>query len=277
MRLTRLRLKPAARITGKCIALLAALSGCTGIAPHDKNAKLVQGPPIADVQTPFDQALTCLNGKISPRLRFAVGIIPDLTGREQYNDGGAGKFVSQGAGAYAQPFNSGGFDSVNQDFEDIVADINDEFATGSARFANIAINTGDVDASVTINANLDEGGEFSSFRSTFFDKDFESTGADISDGAATMEMSMGSISTLAAGALNTVTMDLTEAAAASSFDVASGSVAAAGSTVSASAYDRGVTPGRRIAPCGGVRMEVLAGSDTRHDTTPAHPPRGKRT
>ena len=88
---------------------------------------------------------------------------------------------------------------------------------------------------------------------------------------------MGSISTLAAGALNTVTMDLTEAAAASSFDVASGSVAAAGSTVSASAYDRGVTPGRRIAPCGGVRMEVLAGSDTRHDTTPAHPPRGKRT
>ena len=102
MRLTRLRLKPAARITGKCIALLAALSGCTGIAPHDKNAKLVQGPPIADVQTPFDQALTCLNGKISPRLRFAVGIIPDLTGREQYNDGGAGKFVSQGAGEVVQ-------------------------------------------------------------------------------------------------------------------------------------------------------------------------------
>ncbi|TDQ54600.1 CsgG/HfaB family protein [Phaeovulum veldkampii] len=102
MRLTRLRLKPAARITGKCIALLAALSACTGIAPHDKNAKLVQGPPIADVQTPFDQALTCLNGKISPRLRFAVGIIPDLTGREQYNDGGAGKFVSQGAGEVVQ-------------------------------------------------------------------------------------------------------------------------------------------------------------------------------
>ncbi|MBK5946496.1 hypothetical protein CCR83_08650 [Rhodobacter veldkampii DSM 11550] len=168
----------------------------------------------------------------------------------------AALLLSGATAAYADDFRRGGFDSVNQDFEEIVADINDGFATGSARFANIAINTGDVDASVNINADLDEGGVVSSFRGGLLDIDLAASSAEIAGGADAIEggltiagvemveeideasnMSMGSISTLAAGALNTVTMDLTETAAASSFDVASGSVAAAGSTASTSAYD----------------------------------------
>ncbi len=81
------------------LATSVALSGC---APPWQNLRQVQGPAIADIITPMDAALGCLRGRIMPGLNFAVGAIPDLTGREQYNDGGAGRFVTQGAGDMVQ-------------------------------------------------------------------------------------------------------------------------------------------------------------------------------
>ncbi|PJE33234.1 Curli production assembly/transport component CsgG [Pseudooceanicola marinus] len=80
-------------------AALVALAACT---PPSKNLDLLEGPPIEDVVTPIDQALHCLDNRISNKLAFSVGPIPDLTGRESYNDGGAGKYVSQGAADIVQ-------------------------------------------------------------------------------------------------------------------------------------------------------------------------------
>lgn len=41
------------------------LTGCTGLAPSNKKAvSLVQGPPITDIFTPFDMALSCLKGQL---------------------------------------------------------------------------------------------------------------------------------------------------------------------------------------------------------------------
>ena len=82
--------------------LLAASVALGGCAPLWQNVGQVQGPAIADIVTPLDAALGCLRGRIMPGLNFAVGAIPDLTGREQYNDGGAGRFVTQGAGDMVQ-------------------------------------------------------------------------------------------------------------------------------------------------------------------------------
>jgi curli biogenesis system outer membrane secretion channel CsgG len=63
---------------------------------------LVQGPPIQDITTPFDTALSCLSGKIPEGATFAVGVIADNTGKEQYADSGTGKMVTQGAGDMVQ-------------------------------------------------------------------------------------------------------------------------------------------------------------------------------
>ena len=63
---------------------------------------MVAGPPIRDVNTAFDNALACLKGRIDPRLAFAVGAIIDHTGKEQLTEGGAGKFITQGAGDIVQ-------------------------------------------------------------------------------------------------------------------------------------------------------------------------------
>lgn len=89
-------------------ALMAftALAGCN-FAPGafdapTQNAALLQGPPIEDVVTSFDKALTCLRGKIQPGIIFAVGQVVDATGKETYADGGSGKFVTQGAGEMVQ-------------------------------------------------------------------------------------------------------------------------------------------------------------------------------
>jgi len=84
----------------------AVLPGCalppgTFTARND-NAELVQGPPIEDVVTSFDEALSCLRGKVQPGVTFAVGQIVDATGKETYAEGGTGKFVTQGAGEMVQ-------------------------------------------------------------------------------------------------------------------------------------------------------------------------------
>jgi len=96
--------------TGLPIAAVLALSltaGCsqsTGFAfmPTSKDMPLVKGPPIQDVVTPFDEALSCIRGKIDPSISFAVGQVIDATGKESYADGGSGKMLSQGAGEMVQ-------------------------------------------------------------------------------------------------------------------------------------------------------------------------------
>lgn len=86
---------------------LASVSGCSEFIPgavttRNANAELVEGPPIEDVVTAFDEALACLRGKVQPGVTFAVGQIVDATGKESYADGGTGKFVSQGSGEMVQ-------------------------------------------------------------------------------------------------------------------------------------------------------------------------------
>lgn len=79
------------------------LVGCANISTQPKeDAPLVEGPPVSDVITPFDEALSCLRGKVRPNITFSVGAILDQTGKEQYTEGGAGKFVTQGAGDIVQ-------------------------------------------------------------------------------------------------------------------------------------------------------------------------------
>lgn len=94
----------AAFVTG----LALGLSGCLKnlppsiTTPTSENAELVEGPPAEHIVTPFDAALSCVKGKISKDLTFSVGVIADNTGKEQYADGGSGKFISQGAGDMVQ-------------------------------------------------------------------------------------------------------------------------------------------------------------------------------
>lgn len=86
--------------------LLGLLHACSGTLRHQPlhvNEPLVRGPAVMDVVTPFDKALSCLDGRINrDSLRFAVGAILDATGKEQMTDGGSGKFVTQGAGDIVQ-------------------------------------------------------------------------------------------------------------------------------------------------------------------------------
>lgn len=98
----------------KTLVFAALLSGCAGaygIAPPGEDAPIapasgpgssVSAPPIRDIVTPFDEALVCLRPSINKTLAFAVGAIVDYTGKEQLTDGGAGKFVTQGAGDIVQ-------------------------------------------------------------------------------------------------------------------------------------------------------------------------------
>lgn len=79
------------------------LTGCTGLAPSNKKpVKLVQGPPITDIFTPFDMALSCLKGQLRNDVSFSVGAILDQTGKDVVTNGGSGKMVTQGAGDMVQ-------------------------------------------------------------------------------------------------------------------------------------------------------------------------------
>lgn len=89
------------------IVAATGLSGCVKLPPsvlddNRENAALVEGPPIERIVTPFDAALACVKGRISPEVVFSVGAIADNTGKEQYADGGSGKYISQGAGDMVQ-------------------------------------------------------------------------------------------------------------------------------------------------------------------------------
>lgn len=94
---------------GQVCAFLALLQGCgVGVGTRmafldtSSNMDLPQGPPIEDLITPFDLALTCMRGKVEPSISFAVGQVVDATGKETYAEGGTGKFVTQGAGEIVQ-------------------------------------------------------------------------------------------------------------------------------------------------------------------------------
>ncbi|WP_407304861.1 CsgG/HfaB family protein [Acinetobacter sp.] len=79
------------------------LTGCTGLAPSNrKPVKLVEGPPITDIFTPFDMALSCLKGQLRSDVSFSVGAILDQTGKDVVTNGGSGKMVTQGAGDMVQ-------------------------------------------------------------------------------------------------------------------------------------------------------------------------------
>lgn len=92
------------RITWRAFGLGLILAGCApgAMTPKNIDAPLVQGPPITDIDTPFDEALSCLDGRVQSQITFAVGQVVDHTGKETFADGGTGKFVSQGAGDMVQ-------------------------------------------------------------------------------------------------------------------------------------------------------------------------------
>ncbi|CAM5447423.1 CsgG/HfaB family protein [Thauera mechernichensis] len=105
MTLAALRVGGARLLTA--LGLLAAVQGCgtvgaPTVAP-ERDEPLFSGPPITDIVTPYDNALSCLRGRINTEvLRFSVGSILDATGKEQLADGGTAKFVTQGAGDIVQ-------------------------------------------------------------------------------------------------------------------------------------------------------------------------------
>lgn len=88
------------------VSAMLLLSGCgfgfDSFTSHSDNVELPIGPPVEDVVTPFDQALSCIRGKVNLGIIFAVGQVVDATGKESYADGGNGKFVTQGAGEMVQ-------------------------------------------------------------------------------------------------------------------------------------------------------------------------------
>ncbi len=93
------------RILAIAALISGSLTGCasnTSIALLKNDAKLVEGPPIRDIETPFDRALMCLRPTITKSITFAVGAVVDDTGKEQLSDGGTGKFITQGAGDIVQ-------------------------------------------------------------------------------------------------------------------------------------------------------------------------------
>jgi curli biogenesis system outer membrane secretion channel CsgG len=88
-------------------ALALFSTGCTSIGSaniiEENNEPLIKGPAISEIVSPFDRALSCLDGRIDKNnLRFSVGAISDATGKEQLTEGGSGKFVTQGAGDIVQ-------------------------------------------------------------------------------------------------------------------------------------------------------------------------------
>lgn len=78
------------------------LAACSAGAGDETGFLEANKQPIEDVKTPFDDALECLRPHVNPQVTFGVGNVSDHTGRESYSDGGAGKFVSQGASEMVQ-------------------------------------------------------------------------------------------------------------------------------------------------------------------------------
>ena len=80
------------------LALMASLAACGSSGSHRIDA----APTISTASTAYDPALQCLDGRITQSANFGVGVIADLSGREQVTEGGTGRFVTQGAGDMVQ-------------------------------------------------------------------------------------------------------------------------------------------------------------------------------
>jgi curli biogenesis system outer membrane secretion channel CsgG len=79
-------------------ALVFAISGCTEMS---ENIETSRGPAITDIVTPFDVALTCLDGIIAREAVFGVGRIPDNTGLRA-ETAGSEFMITAGAGDIVQ-------------------------------------------------------------------------------------------------------------------------------------------------------------------------------
>lgn len=115
------------------IVLLAAtaavtLSACQATTARTKNMELVKGPPVEDIVTPYDRALSCLRENVPEyQAVFAVAPIPDKSGKESYSDGGVGSFAPKDVGAVVQSalFKAVGNKIVNRtDVRPILQDLN---------------------------------------------------------------------------------------------------------------------------------------------------------
>ena len=84
------------------IAVTSLSISIISCANTNNDLYLVNGPPIRNIETHFDNSLKCLKGKIDPSITFSVGTILDSTGKEQITESGTGKFATQGAGDIVQ-------------------------------------------------------------------------------------------------------------------------------------------------------------------------------
>ena len=91
-------MRPVKRFAIYVGALAFAISGCTEMSDEIETSR---GPAITDIVTPFDEALTCLDGIIAREAIFGVGRIPDNTGRR--TDAASSEFlITAGAGDIVQ-------------------------------------------------------------------------------------------------------------------------------------------------------------------------------
>lgn len=76
------------------------LAGC--IATSSENVKLVKGPPVETVTTPYDRLVDCIAEAHPMPGVWAVGDIVDATGKFSGEHAGTGKYITQGAGDMMQ-------------------------------------------------------------------------------------------------------------------------------------------------------------------------------
>jgi curli biogenesis system outer membrane secretion channel CsgG len=85
---------------GAVLSIAAILPGAASAAPLKKNASLLYGPPVSDVQSPYSLALECVSRQLTPAQRavtFTVSSFPDKTNKANFvSDSGVGSFSSQG-------------------------------------------------------------------------------------------------------------------------------------------------------------------------------------
>src|SRR3989344_2138285 len=84
---------------GGAIAALAT-SSLAHAGSREKDSKLVAGPPVSSIKSPYAAALSCLATQLTPEQKeTTVGILYfiDRTGKEAYApESSSGKFLSQG-------------------------------------------------------------------------------------------------------------------------------------------------------------------------------------
>jgi curli biogenesis system outer membrane secretion channel CsgG len=106
----------------------AALAACAAPTAREKNKELAEGPPVQEVQTPYDRALRCLDDRLpQTNALFAVAPIPDKTGKKSFAEGGVGSFTPQDSGPVVQSalFEAVGNQIINRtDIRPVLQDLN---------------------------------------------------------------------------------------------------------------------------------------------------------